>query len=311
MQALSASVLARLARAELQTYDLSQLRLDEARAQQALGEELAGLHAKLNSAATMTARCEQLGVPGSTPADYAEQVVRRDGEMLALCGIRHANLNPKLPFVSLRTDVVPTRAEAVVELYAQVAERFRVFRPRWVAVSTPRPIGGQLRATWMMQRAAALRAREPWPVEDSLSLELLSSTDYYPWYRRGYDHFLEENPHFVDLVAPSELSSLEQSRQEGLLRGVRIDGERVGLIAAVDDDFLGHSGVYVTEIFVAATHRGRGLGKALQRRFVAECCPRDALVWGTIDNDNQPSLGTARANGRLPIRYESFVPLAR
>ena len=309
MQTLSESVLSGLSEAELKTYDLSQLPIDADRARRSIRAEVSELFDDLNADSARTARCARFRIPDSTPDDFAEHLLPVAGAGHALCGIRHANLNPELPFVALKTDFPLSGVEAVAEVYAQVEAHFRVFRPRWVAVTTRRPIGGQLRATWMVQHARAMQARGPWPGEAALSLEQVSSTDYYAWYRAEYEAFLEAHPHLVDLVSINDLSVMEQSREAGLLHYLMLDGARAGLIAAERSDFLGHPGLYFNELYLTEAHRGRGLAKALQRRFVAECCPGDAFVWGTIDADNQASYRTARANGRLAIRCESFVPV--
>ncbi len=68
---------------------------------------------------------------------------------------------------------------------------------------------------------------------------------------------------------------------------------------------------YFNEIFITEAFAGQGFGKALQRKFIAQCSAPDDIVWGTIDARNLPSFCTAKANQRLPISYESFLPVPK
>lgn len=66
------------------------------------------------------------------------------------------------------------------------------------------------------------------------------------------------------------------------------------------------------EEFITPKFQGRGLGKAMQRAFL--CVLRalapedDALVLGTIDGRNEPSIKTALACGRHKAGSWLFTP---
>jgi len=86
---------------------------------------------------------------------------------------------------------------------------------------------------------------------------------------------------------------------------VYMKGKKIGLIAEERSPFLGHSGVYFHEIFISKKWKGKGLAKAIQRKFVND----DDFIWGTIDAQNLPSYKTALVNKRRPIRFECFLKI--
>ena len=100
---------------------------------------------------------------------------------------------------------------------------------------------------------------------------------------------------------------MEDCREQGLLQLAFYNEKPLGLIAAERSDFLGTQAIYFNEILIYPEFKGRGLAKAMQRKFISELPDDFKLVWGTIDAQNFPSLKTAMSNGRKVIRYECFL----
>ena len=112
-----------------------------------------------------------------------------------------------------------------------------------------------------------------------------------------------------DKVTINSKKVMQDSIEDGLLKSVLLNGKRIGLIAAKISKFLGYNGMYFNEIFIDKNFKGKGLAKAIQRKFIQEFSRSNEFIWGTIDSQNLPSFKTALANGRKPIRFECFVPI--
>jgi len=83
-----------------------------------------------------------------------------------------------------------------------------------------------------------------------------------------------------------------------------LDGEVVGcaLWFLNFSTWRGVHGIYLEDLFVRPTHRGRGLGKALLAALAAVCAERGygRLEWSVLDW-NEPSIRFYRAIGAVPM----------
>ncbi len=66
--------------------------------------------------------------------------------------------------------------------------------------------------------------------------------------------------------------------------------------------FLGQSGIYLEDLFVEPSHRGRGIGKALLKRLAKIAVERGygRLEWAVLDW-NTPSIEFYRGLGAVPL----------
>ncbi|MGA0595917.1 GNAT family N-acetyltransferase [Enterovirga sp. CN4-39] len=66
--------------------------------------------------------------------------------------------------------------------------------------------------------------------------------------------------------------------------------------------FQGRHGIYLEDLFVRPSHRGRGLGKALLENLAARCRSEalGRLEWSVLDW-NEPSIGFYRSLGAEPV----------
>lgn len=83
-----------------------------------------------------------------------------------------------------------------------------------------------------------------------------------------------------------------------------VDGEVVGcaLWFLNFSTWRGVHGLYLEDLYVRPTHRGRGLGRALLTRLAAVCAERGLgrLEWSVLDW-NAPSIAFYRALGAAPM----------
>lgn len=290
-------------------YDLRGIEVKKERALRAIVSEYQDNFADLDDDVVKEGRWKHCGISGTQPEDFAEQIVEVGDGRKVICGIRHLSMNLEKPFVQVCPNFVWRDTAEAREVYdAYLRERFSMFGPRWVQIFSKTGVeseaGGSLvvaaRSGDMMQ----VERREEAP-----SVQLVSSEtdDYFDWYSNSYDEFYESFPEKRDWIQKNDIELMRACREDGLLKIAKVDGERVGIIAAERSPFLGYDGVYFVEILVVPEWRRKGVAREMQRTFVAECCRDAAFVWGLIDRGNESSLRTAKANGRKVVRGECFL----
>jgi len=283
--------------------------LEEVIVHSTLGEEFLSEFSELNDGATMQARHQYFEVPDSTPEHYKESIFYFDGKPL-VAGIRHLGANKELPFVKLTPGFRISGSIALREVYKSIENEFKVFNPQWISLVSDKLFekssSCRIGHVTMVNRAETIMAMAPWSLEKQLFFEE-PEEDFYRSYCEDYWAFHQNAPELKDKVTILEEDDFSSSLSLGLTKEIYLGGERVGLVSAERNPFLGHDGLYFIDLVLSEKWKGRGLAKAIQRRFISDECQGDEFVWGTIDNDNVPSYKTAVKNLRSPLAYEYFV----
>lgn len=306
---LSENLTLSFAHAVLKTYDLSSFSIDMDSALLYIQDSLNKRLTSLNSQTAKNKRWKRFQVPHTTPEDYAERVLPLENGHHVLCGIRHLNLNPVEPFVDILPNFPVENLTEYQKIYQQIKGFFTVFDPKYLRRYTTEEAGDNTGSIYMVQRVNIIQNLPAWPEESSFELQRVENDSYFPWYEKGYHEFFNRRPELKDRVSLNSLEVMEDSRKENLLFYMMINNRRAGLIAAKNTPFLGHSGFYFNEIFISSDFLGKGMAKAFQRKIIQHYCPPEAIVWGTINAQNIPSLRTAQANQRKKIRFESFLSI--
>jgi hypothetical protein len=293
--------------AELDTFDLSGLRVNTESAILSLGQEMIADFESLNSLQTKEARAEFFAVPGATALDYAEKFIELDPTRKVVCGIRHKGGNVGYPFVELKVNFKAGKEELLEIYHEYLSAHFLKFSPKHLKFWSSEPAGDFIGNTYVAGESEFYGVLDNGPND----FEFIVPTDdsYYEWYEKQYQEFHREQPELSAKVPVNDPSTMQESVEQGLLATVYLDGKKVGLIAAENSDLLGVKGLYFNEILIDQKFRGLGYGQFIQRQFVKMFCPGPVLVWGTIDWQNKSSLKTALNNGRKIIRVENFVEL--
>ncbi len=291
----------------LQSYELANLKVDNEVAIKELAAELADEYKELNSIEVMRARLNHFQITGAVEDDYRERLKTIDDGRI-IYGIRHMGGDRNRPFINLTADFGIASSEHAHSIYQLIKEEFEVFSPMYISFHHASEMDvDMIGSVHLVQRVEQILSVKPWPFEDKLKFRRVTDDSYYEWYRQGYEDFHLEQPQLAAKVTVNSHESMSDSLEQGLLQEVDLNGERIGLIVAEDSSFLGHSGLYFHEIFIDKKWKGRGLAKAMQRKFVTDNAGDREFIWGTIDQSNLSSLKTALSNKRLPIRYECFV----
>jgi hypothetical protein len=296
--------------AELNSYELSNLNIQSEKALKEIEDELNEELEDLNSKETKVARLDYFKVKSATADDYAEKFLELDDGKKIIYGIRNKGGNSDIPFVQLRANFQIVSKDESLKIYELIKNEFEVFNPLYLSFHTKVKIDSDFYGSvHMVSPVASVCSMPNWPEEYSISFENVADNSYYDWYKNGYDEFHSDVPELKHKVTVNSSDSMEDSLEQGLLKFVLLNGERIGLIAGEKSDFLGSSGVYFHEIFISKEWKGKGLAKVIQRKFIEAFCNELEFVWGTIDSNNLPSYKTAYSNGRRPLRYECFINL--
>ena len=298
------------AKRDFDNYDLSNLIINKEKAIQNITQEFYEQFKDLNSFETKEARWKHFDISHSTPDDFQERIYKLDSKRRIIFGIRHEGANREEPFVQICTDF-ELNSDEILTLYKNhLAEFFKVFRPKEIRF-WEKCFSDQLEygSVYLISKKESFLELPIISEEEKIRLVRVTDENYYSWYKAGYSEFHEVNSELKNAVPVNSLTTMESSRKDGLLVYAYLESEKIGLIAAVREEFLGHQGFYFNEIFISTKFKGQGLAKTIQKKFVLEYAQDEDIIWGTIDFSNKSSFKTALSNGRKPIRFEAKVKL--
>ena len=296
------------AKFELKTYSSHP---DSGRALSFLKQEIMDEFYDLNSKDTKYVRRSYFNIEGIKDADFSERLIVLKSGKRVIAGIRHMGANIDLPFVNIKANFeIETRDEAF-DVYKEVFHFFEAFSPKYIRVYSAQNIKADLiGSVYMLASYNEVISIKAWDKEKDINFETIANDDYYQWYKENYELFHQESPNLKNKVTVNSKEVMSDSRDEGLLKYIFYKGIKIGLISAEASSFLGAKSIYFNEIFILTDYRKIGLAKAAQRKFIESFASKDQLVWGTIDYNNTASFKTARANGRVAVRYENFFRLS-
>lgn len=295
---------------ELNTFDLTNLEIDTNIAIKGLSDEIVSEWNELNSLEVLESRCKYFAVPNTTSSDYAEKLLALSSDMKIIYGIRHMGGNKEMPFINLKSNFRISSAKQAISIYNNIKDEFIAFNPLYLSFWSPTKVDVDfVGSIYLVANSSKIKAMKPWDSEASLNLKKVLDDSYYDWYKSGYEEFHKDRPDLEKKVTVNSLESMRDSLEQGLMYKVYLDGEQIGLIAAEKSKFLGHYGLYFHEIFITKKWKGKGLAKAIQRKFIEMNTENDDFIWGTVDSHNLPSYKTAQSNNRKAIRFECFIKL--
>lgn len=298
------------AQAEFNTFDLSDFSLNEVVAIKELRDEIMTEWDELNSNEVMKSRHDYFQIPKTSISDYSERLLDLGEEKKVIYGIRHMGGNRDVPFIQLKSNFTIKDSKEAFQIYQCLKDELKVFKPLFLSFwSSIKMDVDFIGSTYLVTTARKTKELPSWSSEKSLKFQKVTDDSYYDWYKNGYEKFHYKNPELEKKVTLNSIDSMNDSREQGLLYKVYIEGEKIGLISGERTSLLGHQGIYFHEIFIDEKWRGKGLAKAIQRKFLTLNAQDDDFIWGTIDDSNLPSYKTALSNGRKPIRYECFIKI--
>ena len=256
-----------------------------------------GLIDDVAASARFAAWCPVPQVPESA---YRHRILPGDPALLA--GIRFKGGDLAQAFV----DLLAWDGVVGAGTNARLIHAFREFAPKMVRVRWPGaeepPLFTQCSVDQVVLSGPleALK-RRPRPV-GTLVLEPATDLAWYDEFRAEFAAWQGGAGPLGAEVFPASKEDFEGCLQSGAVLCAMDEGHWVGVIATRREAERFGEGYCVTEEFLAASARGRGLAAALQRGLIdaLPAKPGD-LLWGTISHANQPSQRTASRCGREVI----------
>ncbi|MGI8577340.1 MAG: hypothetical protein ACR2KG_05355 [Nocardioidaceae bacterium] len=153
-----------------------------------------------------------------------------------------------------------------------------------------------------------LRARPERLGLERVALRQPTDTTFYPQYVGELEHLFVRAPIYAEVTRVEDRGDLAGALQAGQLFEVLVDGQWAGLVATPRKRAYGVRGFWVQEMLLCGRVRGQGLGPAVQQRLLAELPAHqgDAL-FGSIEERNGPSLGSAYATGRVDVAVHAWL----
>lgn len=162
---------------------------------------------------------------------------------------------------------------------------------------------------YLAGRLIDLHHREAPANADAITIRTPADCSFYPEYEQHYEEFWTARPDLKPFVRIESRDDLERYRAAGGLRLVEVDGQFAGVFAALPQTSHGLRGWCMHERILFGEFRGRRLGAAALWRFARTLPAEDnAVLYGTIVPDNQPSLRSAKKLGRLDIGGTWWLP---
>lgn len=263
---------------------------------------------------------ETVPIRGTSPEDYRYRILSTENGETFVAGIRFkgGDLSARFVEVHARDHHIVDR-RALARMAGVAREAFRVFSPAQMRVHVPvegaeeRAVSGPGVTTDLLTvagRISDLRRIVPPPRMDRVRLEVAGSASFYDRYVRAYEDVLAGRPDLEGMVLAEPLEEVERYVEEGLLREVYVDGSWAGVVCAAESPFYGADGHEMIEEVLAKRFRGKGLAPALQRHLIETLLgSENAILHGTIDASNEPSLRTAKRVGRAVVMVSRFADL--
>ncbi len=240
-------------------------------------------------------------------ADYRLRQFDLDDDLSLLACIHFHGQRDEFPFVGVPMQTRDLRPEEVGRVTSRLAQFFGRFSPRWVRFWSPQA-GVDLRELpdtvgdqrMLVGRVEELAERNH-EMDSALTLEPTSETWAYHAIPDIREQLEPEVPLWGGTASASPQELLEACAEQGTLWRALYEGEYAGLMAVRWGRLRGLEGWEIVLELLAPACRGRGLASSLQRSTVRRLASSGGLIFGAIDEENQPSIRTAQRVGRVDI----------
>lgn len=300
-------------------------------------------HSDLSTPEVAKARWQFFDIPGTTPADYTEQIIQftlpHFPPITGWAGIRFRNLDARTPFVSVFLTLNPQTLLQPLPLrmlQQKLQAYFAVFAPHGFTLripvsmeqieslqNTPEQAPTEIpHQIWNTYWFKDLTSPEQPLKQSQAALTSLPNIQLIPLKNLEDPHFDYErfyaqhqlwrllHKNLAPWIQPASAEELAESCAQKLCYlAYTSDHEPIGIVAGQPDNYYGVPGVSVLELFIYSTYQGKGYGKAMQSLFQQQLKAQGhRAMWGSIYSGNTASWRTARACGRQMVEQECFFP---
>ena len=249
---------------------------------------------ELNNPEILQDRCNYFSI--GFEDDYLNSVIDTpQGPVIA--GIRHLGGDKRFPFVYVWPSFC---IEHIEDISDEIISNFKIFEPKYISFWV-RPDKNKLKGEVYQQRFIGNIAEM-----NKNNTHLSKCPNYYDWYTSEYEKFHKQNPEKKHRIPVNDKELMDKCLRENLLFLYSSDNdEQLGLIAGEYDTFLGKSAVYLNEILVSYSERGKGYSANLLSGFVNLLDVE--LFLCHIDSTNIPSTKAAIRSGQRVFSQEIFI----
>jgi RimJ/RimL family protein N-acetyltransferase len=247
----------------------------------------------LNKLNILEERSKYFGI--GEPLDYFNHLIETD-EGAVIAGIRHLGNDKNRPFVFVWPSF---RINTIQNIIKSISPFFEVFKPEHICYWS-RPDCSCSNRRVVQQRFVGRIAEM-----NKYDLALSKNENYYEWYKSEYEKFHEEKPEYINRIPANSKEIMDASFKENLLYIFNKGENIIGLISGESDTFLCEPAIYLNEILIGQSYRGKGYANRLLAGFV-NILNADYFICD-IDSDNTPSTNTALRSGQKVFSQENFV----
>lgn len=259
---------------------------------------------------------EQMRALALPPRVFKSRHVEHDGLTLIAC-INFRDISGDYPFVRILVASEPPGSYRDRNgLATSLVAAFREFKPRAALFYQPDhlpPHAPTMRIDdHLLAAPACVMAARPLPQgSERVTLRHARDLSFYPRYVALYQEAYDERPQLKGEVRTESEASLEECRAGGHLYEILVDDVWSGIVAAKAMTLAGLHGLYMVEIVLGATARGKKLGPAVHYRLASEIVARhpETVVYGTIAARNPWSRQAALRAGRIEIGAWHWISL--
>lgn len=220
----------------------------------------------------------------------------------AMLSMRYEGGDPRRPFVDASVLSRAVTADDLAPLADAARAGFGDLNPAYVRVWSAKPhdhfpgVGPDKRFL-----AAPLRDLRSAAVPENLQLRPATELSHYPEARAAYAAVDARHPDHPRQAAIADPHHLTTALEDGFLFDALADDHWIGYVAAKAEGLLGLPGFTIQELILTEAGRGHGRGRSLSTLLARNLPGDEAVLIGTIHQNNTGARRAALAAGRLDV----------
>lgn len=254
-------------------------------------------------------RSEKIGRDDAPPEYFKERIVSLEDGRAVWLGLRFFALNPDMPFVEVHKSWQGLNQGDLESIRKKIEEEYPKLKMKGIALYTPLDIVRTHKPSldnhdmhWVVGRIDPKR-------KSKLTYQNQKDIKVFEDFKKSYAEFYEDNPSFKGFLGEVDEEDIKESLDSGHLYKLFLNGEFMGILAGYEDIFADQKAFYVNDVVVFRKFRGQGLAVEIQNAIHEIATLHDMkYVYGTILENNAPSLKTATRSGRKIIFGKYLIP---
>lgn len=253
----------------------------------------------------------------TVPNDFLYKIVEVDQERKLVTSIRFKGGDKLHPFVEIVSKNFDIRQQEWPQIAKLVGNNYKLFQPLSIrffdGLDTISNENSEFTFDqwYLANQLSTLKNYKTGFNQDKFEFHIPADISFYENYEKAFQQLVEAGNDEEVLVQLESKESIQILVDKQLVICIYYDNEWAGFIAVDQINYKYFKGYCVMEEILLEEYKGKGLGKALQRKMIEHLPFKDSeLFYGTIDHKNIPSIKTALANGRQKIGKYVFCKIS-